>query len=201
MNVDELMPNLSDEMFNEGLSRAVKWVEDCLSDRKHTDFTPTMLVHAMADDNGEIAVTMAVMPDFEMATRHKILETLGAKFALDKIAVGAIYFVTEVWISSSVAPPPSAGVINDAPNGLPSRKYARPEQDPDRREAISVAALSFDGRAAMAQVGVTRSKRNKMIAGATSFYPYGGEMETTNNICTAFYRGYVRAVLEGHHER
>lgn len=175
------MTILSDERLNDGLTMAVKWVEDCLADKKHTDFTPTMLVHAMEEGDEEIAVTVAAMPGFEMAKRYETLAMLGAKFGEDKVTVVAIYFVTEVWISSS--------------NADGSRKYAMPEQDPDRREAVNVAALSFDGRAAMGQVAVTRNKRNRMIPGVTSFYPYGGEVKTENKICQAFYRGLVLGMM------
>jgi hypothetical protein len=173
---------LTDAEFNNGLDLSVKWVENCLEDRTHTDFTPTLLVYTLREGIRDFGVSIVVMPNFEMDKRHEILDHMGTMFGADKQLVVAIYFVTEAWISSA------------AEDG--KRKYALPEQDPERREAISVAGLAYDNRAAMAQVAVTRNKHNKMIAGATTIMPYGGEVEVTNNVCKAFFRGYVLAAMK-----
>jgi hypothetical protein len=61
---------------------------------------------------------------------------------------------------------------------------------------IVIAGMTIDGRSNMARIAVTRNKRDRMIAGEVTLFPYGGEAEVNNNISRAFYEGYRRGLLE-----
>jgi hypothetical protein len=181
---EEQVEILTNDELNDELDRTAAWAKNVLQDGQHDNFIPALVVLGEPgnDKDPRKSVTIAMMPDFDMARRHEILMGVGARFGREGKLVRAIFFVTEAWVSLQES---------DCP-----RKYALPEQDPDRKEVIQVAGMAYDGRSCLAQIAVTRNKRDRIIAGEMKLVPYGDDdAKVTNNICKAFFRGFAMEMM------
>lgn len=187
--MDNLM---TDAQFNEQLEMAVHWAKKVLDDKPQTGFVPSLIALGIPTEpdgktpmaSGPIPITIAMLPDFNADHRHEQIRQVGYRLGKESGPIWAIFLVTEAWLSIQA---------HDQP-----RRYAKPEQDPQRQEIVNVAALAIDGRSASAHVKTTRNKKNHFVAGEVVVHPYAidGKATMQNNICKPFFEGLTLALLE-----
>lgn len=184
---------LSDEEFDRLLQmHATATHEALLMEPLDDHQVPLLITHVLEVEDRhnaewQAAARIYALPDFDMARRFELLEQLGAKIALDSVGkelVRGMFFVSEAWLSKQRTDEP--------------RRYAKPEDDPNRAEVVVIAGMAADGRCNMARIAVTRDAANHLVPGAITVFGCRDErVERKHPICLAFYRGYIAGLEAG----
>lgn len=197
------------EEFAEQMARTLEWVQSVV-DGGCTAFVPTLILTCVGEPPAALAASlgeeifvderakakqnkisdryqiMCVLAAMEMEGRFKFLERLGRKVADEGVIVSAAYFASEAWISSQ---------LQDAAG---KRQYKMPSDDPQRIEAVVVMGMSVTHLVDAGRVVVTRTRKNKMVAGEVvpSLMGVAGAQEIRSPLCERFFAGYARAFLD-----
>lgn len=148
-----------------------------LTEDPRDGWTPMLMVVATPHPGGERQrIIYALAVDFnEYDERRMVLEGLGADLTKKKLLPLMALLSSEVWLAES------------------SDRNARPRDLPNRKEGLSVFALSADGKHQMLTTTVvTRNADNHMILGEEMEFAKDG---VECKILKHFFRGFARAKL------
>ena len=182
--VDRATKDLPTEEFNKEYRKIAEMARDEVKPDKESQVMPKLLVQSTKDEDGNRRGTFIVIAgEMTSEDKHEIIQGIGTKMGVETIEeIAAVYMIAEAW-QSSYDP-------KDKSDQLP------PSQRADRREILTVAALTTDGRAAQYLVPIRRTKSGvrKPVRAEEQYVDYDPNSKKPDvepEILTRFMTGYI----------
>ena len=190
--MDEMF--ISDDEFKDLVTNEMGRITEIFKKEKKDRWTPTMIIAARSspDKSKPLELIFAMIAsDFNTADeKNFIMNALGEKCYEEQKAPMAAILSTEAWY-----------VRRDAEKGLTPaqlhkkiKKEPMPSECPDRKEAILVAGLTFDGRSVTAMADINHDPDKNIILDSFGELMFGGP--DYSRILQVFYGGFVTKGIE-----